>query len=280
MSDPGDPRTAAKGPLGLTRVFSRLLDKRDRIQALFLAVWLAPLHWFSVCAPVFHCNACPLASFACPIGVLARAGGLPVFPLAAVGTLVVVGLSVGTLTCGWACPFGWLQTLAAKVPIRRWRIPRWAGHFRYAVLAVAVLAVPIAFGGDHPLFICRICPAAGLEVSVPRLIRTAIQPGPAVWPDAPKLIILILFLGAIFVFTRPWCRVLCPLGAIFGLFNKIAILRLGVRKDRCSDCAQCRKVCPAGLDPEKDANSSQCLRCFACVSCARKAMEITPRFKP
>ena len=273
-------RIAAETPVGLTRVFARLLDHRDRIQVMFAAIWLAPLHWFSVCAPVFHCNACPLASFACPIGAMARAGALHALPVAALGTLVVVGLSVGTLTCGWACPFGWLQSLAAKVPIRRWRIPRWAGHFRYVVLAVAVLAVPVVFGGDHPLFICRICPAAGLEVSVPRLIKTAVQTGPAIWPDAPKLIILGLFLGAIFVFNRPWCRVLCPLGAVLGFFNRIAILRPGVRKDRCSDCARCHKFCPAGLDPEKEMNSARCLRCFACLSCARQAVEIKPRFGP
>jgi polyferredoxin len=273
-------KVPAKTPDGLTGAFSRLLGHRDRIQALFAALWLAPLHWFGVCGPVFHCNACPLASFACPIGEMARAGALHVLPVAALGTLVVVGLSVGTLTCGWACPFGWLQSLAAKVPIRRRRIPGWTGHFRYVVLAAAVLAVPIFFGGDHPLFICRVCPAAGLEVSVPRLIRTAIQPGPAIWPDAPKFVILALFLGAIFVLDRPWCRVLCPLGAIFGLFNKIAILRPRVLKDRCSDCAQCRKVCPAGLDPEKDLNGPRCLRCFSCLSCARKAVEIKAHFGP
>ncbi|MBP7707001.1 MAG: 4Fe-4S binding protein [Candidatus Aminicenantes bacterium] len=273
-------KNPAKARRGTTGFFYRLLAHRDRVQAVFAAAWLAPLHWFSVCAPVFHCNACPLASFACPIGSIARAGALHVFPVAAVGTLLVVGLSLGTLTCGWACPFGWLQSLAAKVPIRRWPIPRAAGHFRYVVLAVAVLAVPIMFGGDHALFICRVCPAAGLEVSVPRLVRTALLPGPAIWPDAPKLVILMLFLGAIFVFERPWCRVLCPLGGLFGLFNKISFLRLGARKDRCSDCAQCRKACPAGLDPEKDANGPRCLRCLACLSCARQTMEIEPRFGP
>lgn len=270
-------RNTAGARRGPTNMFSRLIGHRDRIQALFAAVWLAPLHWFSICAPVFHCNACPLASFACPIGVLARSEALNIFPAAALGVVAVFGLSVGTLTCGWACPFGWLQSLAAKVPVPRRQIPRWAGSFRYAVLGATVLAVPMMFGGDHPLFVCRLCPAAGLEVSIPRLIRTAILPGPAVWPDIPKLIVLVLFLGAIFVFHRPWCRVFCPLGALFGLFNKIAILRLNLRKDRCSNCAQCRKVCPAGLAPKKDINSTQCLRCFGCLSCPRQAVEIKTR---
>lgn len=260
-----------------SRTFLRLLPYRNRIQTAFLAVWLAPLHWFSVCGPVFHCNACPLASVACPIGVLARDGALHVLPVAALAVLITFGAALGTMTCGWACPFGWLQDMASKVPTRRWKLPRWTGHLRYVVLAVTVLAVPIIFGGGHPLFICRLCPAAGLEVSVPRLIRSALGPGPAIWPDAPKLAVLVLFLGAIFVFHRPWCRVLCPLGAVFGLFNRISLVRLNVKKDRCSHCGQCRKACPADLDPETESNSSRCARCFECLKCARGALELDAR---
>ena len=263
----------------LTRTFVRLLPYRNRIQAGFLAVWLAPVHWFGLCGPVFHCNACPLASFACPIGVLARGGALHVLPVAALATLIVFGVSLGTLTCGWACPFGWLQDVAAKVRAKRWDIPRWAGYFRYAVLAVTVLAVPYLFGADSPLFICRLCPAAGLEVSIPRLVKSVLAPGPVIWPDAPIFVILLMFLGAIFVFDRPWCRVLCPLGAIFGLFNKVSALRLRVGADRCSSCGLCRKKCPAGLDPETEAGGPGCLRCLECVSCARRAVSIGVGFR-
>ena len=263
-----------------SRTFLRLLPYRHRIQAGFLAVWLAPLHWFGVCGPVFHCNACPLAAFACPIGVLARDGALHILPLAALAVLVAVGVTLGSATCGWACPFGWLQDMASKVPTRRWELPRWTGHVRYAVLAVTVLAVPFFFGGDHALFICRLCPAAGLEVSVPRLVKSALGPGPAIWPDTPKLVILVLFLGAIFVFHRPWCRVLCPLGAIFGFFNRFSLLGLKAHEDRCTHCGRCRKACPSGLDPETESNSSRCSRCFECLTCARGALEVKAGPRP
>ena len=71
---------------------SKLLGWRMWIQASFLMVWLDPLglRMHTMCSPVFHCYACPLATFACPIGVIAQFGALHVFPFVAVGLLKFV----------------------------------------------------------------------------------------------------------------------------------------------------------------------------------------------
>ena len=258
----------------LTAAIRRLLPFRPWIQAGFAAVWLTPLHAFSVCSPVFHCHGCPLAAFACPIGIMAGSGALHVFPFVAVGTVVGFGAVLGTVTCAWACPFGFLQDLAAKVRSRPFRLPPWTGYARYGVLAISALAVPYFFGADHPLFICRVCPAAGLEVSVPRFFRTLAAEGPAVWPDAVKLTILLVFLGSIFFFRRPWCRVLCPLGAIYSLFNRFSLVRLRLDKERCAHCGLCRKNCPADLRPDERPNDARCIRCFDCVRCRLDALDV------
>jgi ferredoxin-type protein NapH len=76
-----------------------------------------------------------------------------------IGMLVVVGALAGSLFCSWACPFGLLQNLGAKIPVRKFELPRWTGHFRFVVLGLTVLAIPYLFGEEHPLFVCRICPA-------------------------------------------------------------------------------------------------------------------------
>jgi hypothetical protein len=98
---------------------ARLVRWRAWIQAGFLLVWLDPLmlRLHNVCGPVFHCYSCPLATFACPIGVLANFSALHVFPFVAVGLLMVVGALIGSMLCGYACPFGLLQDLAGKVPV-------------------------------------------------------------------------------------------------------------------------------------------------------------------
>ena len=98
--------------------FSRLQPYRLWIQTAFLMLWLDPLgiRYHGVCAPVFHCYGCPLATFACPIGVLANFSALHLIPFVTIGLLIVIGALVGSLFCGWACPFGLLQDLAAKIP--------------------------------------------------------------------------------------------------------------------------------------------------------------------
>ncbi|MDY6791799.1 MAG: 4Fe-4S binding protein [Thermodesulfobacteriota bacterium] len=51
--------------------------------------------------------------------------------------------------------------------------------------------------------------------------------------------LIILFLNRI----RPrfWCRVLCPLGALMGIFSRVSPLKLKKYKDRCTNCNLCVK---------------------------------------
>jgi ferredoxin-type protein NapH len=250
-------------------LFARLQPYRLWVQSAFLIVWLAPfgLRYHGVCAPVFHCYACPLATFACPIGVLANFTALHVIPFMTIGLLVVFGAFVGSLFCGWACPFGLLQDLAAKVPVRKFELPRWTGHFRFVVLGVTVLAIPYFFGEEHPLFICRLCPAGGIEGAVPGILQQAWTGQQILWPNAFKLGIIAAFFGAILFFKRPWCRVLCPLGVIFAAFNRASAFFLGVARPGCTDCKRCHKLCQYNIEPEKSPNDLRCIRCLECTRC-------------
>ena len=177
------------------------------IQSAFLVVWLDPLglRLHTMCSPVFHCYSCPLATFACPIGVMAQFSAMHLFPFVAIGLLVTVGILFGTLICGWVCPFGFLQDMASKVPTPRFDLPKFTGYFKYVVLVVTVLAIPYFFGEGHLLFFCRICPAGALEARVPSMVNQAMAGQVVVWPSVLKLTILILFLIAIFFVKRPWC---------------------------------------------------------------------------
>ena len=160
----------------LARFLRKILPYRLWVQMGFLLVWLDPLglRIHTLCGPVFHCYACPLALFGCPIGVIAQFTALHLFPYFAVGILVTVGIFIGSLVCGWMCPFGLLQDVAAKVPTPRFKIPRVLGYFRYVMLLGTVIAVPYFFGEGHPLFICRLCPAGGIEKALPDVVSAAI----------------------------------------------------------------------------------------------------------
>lgn len=265
----------------LANLASKLVPWRMWIQSGFLLVWLDPLglRLHGMCGPVFHCYACPLATFACPIGIIAQFSALHIFPFVAVGVLVLVGAVFGSLFCGWACPFGFLQDLVGKVPTPKFDLPKWTGHLRYVVLIGTVLAIPYFFGEEHPLFVCRVCPAGGLEAAVPTMAGQAFAGEKVVWPNAIKLTIVALFLIAIFFVKRPWCRILCPLGAIFSLFNRVSAFFLRLNPDKCTDCERCHKLCEFGIEPEKSPNDLRCVRCLECTNCGPGALTLNSVFQ-
>lgn len=252
----------------------KLLPHRIWVQVGFLLVWLDParLRLHNICGPVFHCYACPLATFACPIGIIAQFSAIHVFPFIALGVLIVTGSLFGTLVCGWACPFGFLQDLLAKIPVKKYTPPLWVGHFRYVVLLVTVLLVPYLFGEEHWLFICRLCPAGALEKALPDVVTSAIAGNVIPWPNAIKITVMLLFFIGIFFVRRPWCKVLCPLGAIFGLFNRFSVFSMRIDEDGCTRCQKCHKLCQVGLKPGEQLNAPECMRCLECLKCPPNAI--------
>jgi polyferredoxin len=270
---------AAKSKLSV--LASKLVPWRIWVQAAFLLAWLDPagLRLHTMCSPVFHCYACPLSTFACPIGVIAQFSALHIFPFIAVGFLIAVGALFGSLICGWVCPFGFLQDLVGKIPTPRFDLPKWTGYFRYVILIATVLAIPYFFGEEHPLFVCRICPAGALEAAVPNMVGQAIAGKEIVWPNAVKLAVLSLFLIAIFFMRRPWCRLLCPLGATFSLFNRVSAFFLRFNAGECTYCERCHKLCEYGIEPEKAPNALRCVRCLECTRCSPEALTLGSVFE-
>ena len=265
----------------LSILASKLVPWRIWIQASFLLVWLDPMgfRFHKVCAPVFHCYACPLATFACPIGIIAQFSAVHLLPLIAISVLIIFGAFFGTLVCGWMCPFGFLQDLAAKVPTPKFDPPKAASYLRYVVLIGLVLLIPYFFGQGHPLFICSVCPAGALEAAAPNMAGQAVAGEKVLWPNALKLTILGLFLVAIFFMRRPWCRILCPLGAIFSLFNRFSAFFIRFDSEECTRCERCHKFCRFGIEPEKSANDLSCVRCLECTRCRPEALTLGSIFE-
>jgi polyferredoxin len=86
--------------------------------------------------------------------------------------------------------------------------------------------------------------------------------------------ILILIFAV--VAKRPFCRLLCPLGAIYGKLNKISPLRVNLNKNLCTACGKCSKVCIDDIEPTRDVNADLCVKCFNCQkACAQTARSQT-----
>ncbi len=265
-----------------TSLGKKLSRARPWVQAGFLGVWLAPLgQWLhGIPSCVFHCYSCPLSSFACPVGVLANyAALLPVtmeIPYLLIGLLLLVGGLSGSLVCGWACPFGWLQDLLAKITRKKILLPSWTGHFRYVVLLGLVLILPAILGykgipfEEQVVSICRLCPAGALEAGVPYSIQSVLEGKGWLMSWFKAVILVSFFVGAIFI-HRPWCRIFCPLGGLLALFNRFSLFHLRFQAKECIECNLCRSRCAMGVKVDQAVNVAGCIRCLECTTCGALA---------
>ena len=90
-----------------------------------------------------------------------------------------------------------------------------------------------------------------------------------------KFAILIITVLLSMVVYRPFCKYLCPLGAIYGIFNKVSIIRLHLDEDSCVGCNKCGSVCPMQVEPNKLPDSMECIRCGKCTDvCPTEALNI------
>jgi len=231
-----------------------------------------------ICVPVLNCYSCPAAVAACPIGSLQHAfasirfrfsTGELQFGLYALGSLGIVGSLVGRFPCGWFCPFGLLQEVLHKIPGPKLRIPRILNYLKYLILALTVFILPAVVlnaAGFGDTWFCKwICPAGTLEAGLPLVAANADIRSMVGLLFVWKVALLVAFVLWMIVSLRPFCRTICPLGAILGLFNKVSVLRLTVDRHRCLSCGSCSRACPVDLDVPEHPNSPECIRCLKCV---------------
>ena len=235
-------------------------------------IYGGPLKRF--CVPGMNCYSCPGALGACPIGSLQAALGARdrKFPFYVVGFLAAAGIALGRFICGWLCVFGLIQELLYMIPVPKIEVPEKIDkplrYLKYAVLAVLVVGLPLflrdGYGTGDPYFCKYLCPVGTLEGGVPLvLLSDALRPVIG-WLFSWKMLLLVIcILASVFIY-RPFCRYICPLGAVYSLFNRVSMVRMKVDKGLCIDCSACSKVCGMKVDPSKDPNSAECIRCGEC----------------
>lgn len=232
----------------------------------------------AVCVPFLNCYSCPGALGACPVGSFQSlaAGFSRTTSLYVLGLLTAVGAAGGRFVCGWLCPFGFIQELLHRLSPRRLALPRFLEALKWPVLLLTVL-LPFywrdAVGLAEPYYCKYICPAGTLEAGLPLVTRRAelaALVGPLFFLKVGILAVLVV--AAVFIW-RPFCRTLCPLGAFYGLFNRISLWQLRVDGTRCTACRACARRCPAGLNPLHDPNPAACVRCLECTrACPTQAL--------
>ena len=227
-----------------------------------------------VCVPGLNCYSCPAASGACPIGAFQAVVGSSKFSFSyyITGFLILLGVLLGRFICGFLCPFGWLQELLHKIPMKKFSTKKLKPltYLKYAVLLVMVVLLPVLVVNDvgmgNPFFCKYLCPQGVLEGAIPlSLANSGIRAALGklfTW----KLGILLTVIVLSVLFYRPFCKWLCPLGAFYALLNKVSLFQMKVDNDKCVSCGKCAKVCKMDVDVTKTPNHTECIRCGMCVN--------------
>jgi len=268
--------------------------KRHRIQALWALLTNSYLVGFAqgkiyrgklknLCVPGLNCYSCPGAVGSCPIGAMQAVIGSWNFRFAfyAAGFLMFVGALMGRFVCGWLCPFGLVQDLLHKIPfvkkIGTFKGDRLLRRLKYVILIVFVILLPMflvdVLGQGLPYFCKYICPAGTLEGGILLVLFNKSMRSALGWLYAWKSVLLIVTVILSIIIYRPFCKYICPLGAVYSVFNPISVFHYRVDKEKCTGCGACAKVCKMQVDPVKNANHPECIRCGACKSaCPVKAI--------
>jgi hypothetical protein len=176
--------------------------------------------------------------------------------------VVFVALFFGRAWCA-VCPVGWLNGLFTRIGLQR-PVPGWLRNFIPVTLALIGLQLAVYFLAIHR------------------------------YPDyTAALLALILLLAALcgLVFRkRAFCTLLCPAGAVFGLYARVAPFQLRVKSAAtCGDCDSKSCVsgalrwkrlgtgpavlywrsrladCPVDLVPATIEDSASCTLCLHCA---------------
>ncbi len=266
----------------LIKIKKWLPTKRKLMQLYFALLFNANLKGFvsgniytgsskKLCVPGINCYSCPGAVGACPLGSFQGSFSAQKSTLFYVGgILALYGILFGRMVCGWLCPFGFIQELLHKIPtpkIKKGPLTRALSWLKYGILVLFVLVIPIAYAfkdTPFPAFCKFICPAGTIEGGL-LLLSNSVNAsyfsmlGPIfTWKF---LLMISLVVGCVFVF-RLFCRFVCPLGALYGLFNKFSFFGMHLDNSKCVGCNLCIKKCKMDIRHVGDA---ECISCGECI---------------
>lgn len=201
-----------------------------------------------------------------------KGGGInPVHPAAVIVfiTVILVALLLRRSFCSWICPVGtlseWLWKLGFNRLHRNWQLPlivdRILRAIKYLLMGYFVVTAIL-----WPLSVLQGFLGSGYHaVSDIKLLRLFID------PSFTTLIVLVLLLLFSVGMRSPFCRFLCPYGALLGLVALASPMSVHRNNKKCVSCGVCSQVCPAGIDVMNinRVNNPECLGCWRCISHCR-----------
>jgi len=167
------------------------------------------------------------------------------------------------IICGWGCPCAGIRETVGfpyRVNTVRTKTGRHFRHIKWLFLAMYLSAtlLIVARSEYSNRFFGIFC---GIIV-VPYFLSMLLAP----------------LLG-----NRAYCRFICPFGALFGVLNRMGFYTIHVKRDTCSNCRSCEKVCDMGIPVASQIQESGRItsieECMGCGRCVMSCPEQTLRFR-
>lgn len=181
--------------------------------------------------------------------------------------IVAIYLIFGRAFCGWVCPMDFLFELVDRA--KKWKkanikmSPK-IGYVIAALFLVSSFIVEIPIFSNYFSHLTNFFRA--LTGGVFLALDLPVEPVVLVY----SVSVILILLGLEYAFPRLWCRVLCPVGKTYGLFNKMSLLKLKFGEGECGECNLCEQVCYMNVKIARhiDQPSLRDINCIYCGRCA------------
>ena len=179
--------------------------------------------------------------------------------------------SVRTIYLRFPLSVWMVQDLLHKIPGKKFSTAKLKPirYLKYVILVVFVILLPAfvtnSLGMGDPFFCKYICPQGVLEGAIPLSLANSGIRSALGHLFTFKFTILVLFIILSILLYRPFCKWICPLGAIYSLFNRVSFLKIQVDHEKCVGCQKCSRVCKMDVNVVDTPNHPECIRCGECM---------------